>query len=98
MKGIDPYEAASAVFMPIDESRDLFDMDEDDFSGWFSEKRIKDIDQKYILNEITAKDITKMVDQLDHSLGSYMVYFQYMCIALSVILRAQPPPTLPSSP
>ena len=86
VKGIDPYEAASAVFMPIDESRDLFDMEEDDFSGWFSEKRIKDIDQKYILNEITAKDITKMVDQLDHSLGSYMVYFQYMCIALSVIL------------
>lgn len=84
--GINSYEAGSAVFMPVDRFRDTFDTEDDSFSGWFSREKISDVDEKYIFNEITAKDITKMVDQLDHSMGDYMHYFQYLCIGLSAIL------------
>ena len=34
----------------------------------------------------TEQDITKMCDQLDHSMGSYMSYFQILCILLSEVL------------
>lgn len=27
-----------------------------------------------------------MADQLDHSMGSYMAYFQYLCVLLSAVL------------
>ena len=27
-----------------------------------------------------------MADQLDHSMGSYMTYFQYLCVLLSAVL------------
>ena len=84
--GINSYESGCAVFMPISRFCKLFDLENDEFSGWFSEKTVSDIDQKYILNEITAKDIRKMTDQLDHSFGGYMIYFQYLCIALAAVL------------
>ena len=32
------------------------------------------------------RDITKMCDQLDHSMGSYMQYFQVLCILLSMAM------------
>ena len=84
--GIYDYEAGSSVFMPIDNLRDIFDMDAEAFNGWFSEKKITDIGERYIVKEITAENIRAMVNQLDHSLGSFMKYFQYLCIALSAVL------------
>ena len=47
---------------------------------------ITDIDEDEIATVITEHDITKMCDQLDHSMGSYMTYFQYLCILLSAVL------------
>lgn len=84
--GVVPYEAGSSLFLPIASWRDAFDSGKDAFSGWLSDKKIRDVDRDLILNEVTAGEVIKMVDQLDHSLGGYMVYFQYLCIALSAIL------------
>lgn len=39
-----------------------------------------------IATVITKKDITKMCDQLDHSMGAYMQYFQILCVLLSAVL------------
>ena len=72
-----------AVFMPIDQYREVFDLDDDAFSGFFSDAKITDIDSDMIASTITKRDITKMCDQLDHSMGSYMQYFQVLCILLS---------------
>lgn len=41
---------------------------------------------KLIASTITKRDITKMCDQLDHSMGSYMQYFQVLCILLSMAM------------
>ena len=75
-----------AIFMPIDNYRDTFDLKKEAFSGYLSDSRITDIDQDRIATVITKEDITKMCDQLDHSMGSYMTYFQVLCILLSVVL------------
>lgn len=75
-----------AVFMPIDQYREVFDLDDDAFSGFFSDAKITDIDSDMIASTITKRDITKMCDQLDLSMGSYMQYFQVLCILLSMAM------------
>jgi len=56
------------------------------FSGYLSDSEIKDIKEDNVAAVITERDITKMCDQLDHSMGSYMQYFQILCILLSAVL------------
>ena len=51
-----------------------------------SNEMITDIDEKYIAKEITADDITKLARQLDHSMGAYMLYFQYVCLIIAAII------------
>lgn len=75
-----------AVFMPINQYREVFDLDDDAFSGFFSDSKITDIDSNMIASTITKRDITKMCDQLDLSMGSYMQYFQVLCILLSMAM------------
>lgn len=75
-----------AVFMPIQSYRTVFDQDEEQFSGYMSDSEITDIEEKNIATVITERDITKMCDQLDHSMGAYMQYFQFLCILLSAVL------------
>ncbi len=86
VKGIYDKCQSIAIFMPIDNYRDTFDLKKEAFSGYLSDSRITDIDQDRIATVITKEDITKMCDQLDHSMGSYMTYFQVLCILLSVVL------------
>ena len=75
-----------AVFLPIDQYRSVFDLEKEAFTGYFSNQGITDISDEQIATVITQRDITKMCDQLDHSMGSYMTYLQYLCIALSAVM------------
>ena len=84
--GIYDYDGGIAVFMPNDNYTNVFDKEKGSFNGYISDNKINDIDENYIIKEITVKDIRKMADQLDHSMGAYMVYFQYLCIILSAVL------------
>lgn len=75
-----------AVFMPIRQFRLAFELKEDEFTGYLSNTEITDISEDKIATVITERDITKMCDQLDHSMGAYMQYFQVLCILLSAVL------------
>lgn len=75
-----------AVFMPMENFGLVFELEQDEFSGFFSDSEITDIDDEYIATVITKRDITKMCEQLDHSMGAYMEYFQILCILLSAVL------------
>ena len=75
-----------AVFMSIDNYGKVFDLKENEFSGFLSDSEITDIDEDNIATTITIHDITKMADQLDHSMGSYMTYFQILCILLAAVM------------
>lgn len=86
VKGFYDQSQSIAVFMPIENYREVFEQDDDEFGGYLSDEEITDIDEDYIATVITERDITKMADQLDHSMGSYMIYFQVLCILLSVVL------------
>ncbi len=82
------YEGTQSIAAFVDEEayRKDFDVSEGIFTGFFSDSEINDLDKDLIAAIITEKEITKMCDQLDHSMGSVMEYFQYLCIVLSVFL------------
>ena len=84
--GIYDYSGALSIFMPDKNYREVFDKDEDFFTGYMSDEEIKDIDDKYVATTITIDDVLKISRQLDHSMGGYMTYFQVLCIILSAVL------------
>ena len=86
VKSIVDYDGAIAVFMSNESFNRVFDREEGSFSGFFSDGPLTDIDEDNVAMKITEKDIVKMADQLDHSMGDFMLYFQYLCIILSIVL------------
>ena len=84
--GIYEESLSLAVFMPIRNFRAAFGLKENEFSGYLSDTEITDIEEDRIATVITKSDITKMCDQLDHSMGAYMQYFQVLCMLLSAVL------------
>lgn len=84
--GIYKYDAAIAIFMTNKTFNKTFGNEKDAFSGFFSNRKIKDLDKDDILYTITIHDITKLTDQMDHSMGSYMKYYQVILVSVSVII------------
>lgn len=84
--GLYDYLGGLVVFMPIDNYREVFDEDSGYFTGYMADEEIKGIDKEYIVTTITEDDVMKIARQLDHSLGNYMTYFQYICVILSAVL------------
>lgn len=82
--GIYEYPAALALFMPIDQYRETFDLADDAFSGYFSDQEITDIDDAYIYTTITEEDLTKVSRQLEVSMGSMF----YLLHGFSIVLFA----------
>ncbi|MDD7266838.1 MAG: FtsX-like permease family protein [Lachnospiraceae bacterium] len=77
---------APAIFMSLDRYRQLLKLGAAVIGGYLSERELTEIAPEQILTLISKRDVTKSVDQLNHSMGSYMVYFQYSCIGLSAVL------------
>ena len=73
--GIYDYPSTIAVFMEQDLFRQTFDYDSDYFNAYFSDQKIKDIDDALISTEITVNDLTKTSRQLIRSMGSMMNLF-----------------------
>ncbi len=84
--GIYDKSISLAVFMPEESYSTTFELKENEFGGFLSDTEITDIDEDYIATVITKADITKMCDQMNHSMGSYMDYFSVLCAALSAVL------------
>ena len=74
------------VLMPLDEFNRTFGNEEGSFTGYLSDTPITDIDDDLIAADITAEDVLRVVQQLDHSLGGYMTYFEVVCILIAVVI------------
>ena len=75
-----------SAFLPMEQFRTGFGLEEGEFTGYLSNSELDDISADNIATVITQHDITKMCDQLDHSMGAYMQYFQVLCILLSAVM------------
>ena len=80
------YPATMALFMNIDDFRETFDKDEDYFTGYFSDKKLKDIDDKLIATIITESDLTLVADQLDDSMGASFQLLLFFAMALYFVV------------
>ena len=80
------YDGGIAVFMNINSFCDTFEKSEEEFSGYFSDYEITDIDEDKIAVVITKEDILKVTNQLEHSLGGAMDVFKYALIVLTAAM------------
>jgi putative ABC transport system permease protein len=80
------YDGGIAVFMDRENYANTFNTKEEEFSGYFSNHEIKDIDEEYIATVVTEEDITKVTTQLQHSMGGFMDIFQYALVVLAAAL------------
>ncbi len=86
VKGVIDYDGGIAAFMDDESFREIFDREEDEFSGFFSRHEIHDIDEQSIATVITKDDILKVSNQLTHSLGGMMEIFKYALIVMAAAL------------
>ena len=80
------YAASLAVFMPQQDFNEVFDYEKDDFSGYFSDDELTDIDDLYIASIITADDLTVITDQLEDSMGNMFPMLTAFSTILYVLL------------
>lgn len=81
-----PYSAALAVFMNRADYIRTFEEKEDYFTGYFSDKEIKDIESKDIITVITESDLIKVSDQMQNSMGEFMNLFKYFGAVMLALL------------
>ena len=70
--GVYEYPIGLTIFMNKKDFCKEFNVKDNEFTGYFSNTKIKDIDQEYIYSVITQDDLTKMARQMDVSMGSMM--------------------------
>lgn len=84
--GIYYYPSTLTVFMDKDAFNEKFDCDKDYFTGYFSKSEISDIDDLYIVTEITVDDLTKVSRQLTRSMGNMMNIFVFFGVIMYVLI------------
>ena len=80
------YDAALAVFMTRNNFIDTFDKDDDYFTGYFTDKKLTDIDDKYVASIVTYEDLIKVSNQMKVSMGEMMYILKYFGIIMFVLL------------
>ena len=63
-----------------------FDLEDDYYSGYFSNSKITDIDEKYIGSVVNLEALTKISRQLTVSMGSMMNLINGFAIAIFMVL------------
>ena len=86
VKGIYDYSGALCVFMPKKQLNDTFDLGSYYFSGYFSNSKITDINQKYIGSIVNLEALTKVSRQLTVSMGGMMHLINGFAIGIFIVL------------
>lgn len=86
VKGIYDYSGALCVFMPQKQLNDTFNLGNYYFSGYFSNSKITDINQKYIGSIVNLEALTKVSRQLTVSMGGMMNLINGFAIGIFIVL------------
>ena len=84
--GIYDYTAGLCIFMSRDKLNETFDLEDDYYSGYFSDTPITDIRKKYIGSVVDLNALTKISRQLDVSMGSMMKMVNGFAIMIYMVL------------
>ena len=80
------YPATLAIFMDIEQFRKTFDLEDDYYSGYFSDEELTDIDDSDIATVITEKDLAVMANQLEDSMGKVFKMFLGFAVLLFILM------------
>lgn len=86
IKGIISYPGSLCIFMERKEFNKKFELDEEYFNGYFSNKKLDKIDDSYVASLITKDDLTKVSRQLDVSMGNMFYMINVFAVALAALL------------
>ena len=86
VKGEYYYPATLCIFMSLDRFNETFDMEDDYFSGYFSDVPLEDIDESDIATVITEKDLTVMANQLEDSMGKVFTMFLGFSVVIFLLM------------
>lgn len=75
-----------ALFIPNEAFNRLFGFDEGSFTGFFSDEALTDLPAENVAAVVTVDDALKVAKQLDHSMGSYMIYFSVICVLAAMLV------------
>ena len=80
------YPAGLAIFMPDTQFRDVFDKEDDYYTGYFSDSELRSLEEDNVAACITASDMTKVSEQLIRSMGGIASGFQVFAIIMFLLL------------
>jgi len=84
--GVYDYPASLAVFMTIDQFRDVFDLDDDYYTGYFANEELTDVPESKIATVITEEDLLTTSNQLRDSMGGAFRLFLIFSIVLFILM------------
>ncbi len=73
------------VYMSIETYNELFDEKVDYFNAWASDSELA-IDERYLVNDLTADEMAKIGDQMEDSMSSIMNMITWVALIIFVIL------------
>ena len=80
------YPASLCVFMNIDQFREIFDLDDDYYSGYFSNVKLTDIPETKIGTIITEEDLLTTSNQLEDSMGTAFRMFLGFSVVMFILM------------
>jgi putative ABC transport system permease protein len=80
------YDAGLAIFMAREDYLELFEEEEDFFTGYFSNEKLSDVDSDDVAAVVTKEDLIKVSNQLLVSMGDFMVLYRYFGVIMFVLL------------
>ncbi len=80
------YNTGLTVFMTKNDYCEVFGEGEDYFTGYFSDRKLTDIDDRMIALVVTVSDLTKVSDQLTVSMGEMMELFKWLGVIVFIML------------
>ncbi len=80
------YDAAISVFMNRGDYLEMFNKDDEYFTGYFSNEELKDIDEDSVAAVITEADLVKIATQLESSMLEFMNVFKALGIVIFLLL------------
>lgn len=86
VSGIYDAPTTIGIYMAYDDYCELFDVEEDYYSGYFSNEELTDLNPDKIYSCLTAKDMTKFSDQMTHSMGQMFRLFYIFATILFVLV------------
>lgn len=86
VRGILDSPTTIGVYLSHSYYEDVFDVDKEYYSAYFSNSKITDISENKIYSCITEKDMTKMADQLKVSMGDMFTIVEAFAVVMFIMV------------